>query len=77
MTPQQRIACVLKSRGLEATAEQVDGWIGKMHSRFQAKHSMQVMRDSFADSLADAIEDGQKTWTMCLHVEFGDSLAKS
>lgn len=73
MTPEQRIAAVLHSRGLEATTEQVAAWIEKMNGLFREKYGYPLP----GEALADAIEDGQSTWTLCLHLEFGDALKEN
>lgn len=73
-SPEKRIAAVLHSRGREATQGEIATWIDEMHKLFIKRSKIEVDREDFADELADAIEDGNKTWTMCLHVRFGDAL---
>ena len=74
MTPEQRIMKVLHSRGIEATEAQVSEWIKKMGEKFNERRKFEVKPASFRLGVADAIENGQKTWTMCLHLYFGDAL---
>jgi hypothetical protein len=71
---EQRIVSVLHSRGREATVSQVRAWVNKMRLRFYDGSSVRPDYSSFAEALADAIDDGNKTWTTCLHIHFGDAL---
>lgn len=73
MSPESRIASVLHSRGTEATPDEVRRWLNKVRVRFYHEHVVRPDYGSFAEAMADAIADGHKSWTMCLHLHFGDA----
>jgi hypothetical protein len=66
----KRICNVLHSRGREATPQQVAEWLDKMVARY--RKSLNLSIDEV--EICEAVEDGHTTWTMCLHLHFGDAL---
>lgn len=72
MTPAQRIARVLHSRGREATPAEVSAWMDEYRTRTAATRVL--VKPPRDDQIARAIERDMPGITMMLHLRFGDSL---
>lgn len=72
-TPSQRIAAVLRAKGIEVPPSDIDPWITRMYDRFSIAHP-RISPAAFAESLAEAIEDGHPAWVASLHSAFGVTL---
>lgn len=70
MTPEQRIAAILHSRGREVLPSEVKGWMVKFCSTAERRFGKYLTEEQ----LASMIERGVKVPTMVLHLKFGDAL---
>lgn len=66
----QDVVEILRSRGLEATPQQVIDWAELMVKRF---HEMRNKHSDARQWLA-GVKHNMKTPTMCLHLHFGDAV---
>lgn len=70
MSPAQRIAAVLHSRGREVSPARVQSWIDRICKRLEERFKQTVLEET----VANLVEHEFKPITMLLHMEFGDAL---